>query len=88
MAITIPRKSSKVSTVVPATFTQTVFAKKFDGVEEWGIIVSQRFYPLFGVNVGDTVMLRDRDRMSGSKYEMSFDAGRTWRPMPHTSRAI
>lgn len=76
--------------VVPPTFTQTVFAKKYEGVEERGICVRQRFYLLHGVNVGDKVMLREppKPKMSGALYEMSFDAGQTWRPLPHSYRNI
>ncbi len=83
-------RTPRVPAVVPPTFTQTVFAKKYEGVEEWGICVSQRFYPLHGVAVGDKVMLRTppKPKMSGALYEMSFDAGKTWRPLPHFYRNI
>ena len=83
-------RTPRAPAVVPPTFTQTIFVKKYEGVEERGICVSQRFYPLHGVNVGDKVMLREppKNKMSGALYELSFDAGQTWRPLPHFYRNI
>lgn len=80
----------KAPPVVIPTFTQTVFAKKYEGVEELGIVIRQRFYPLHGVKAGDKVMLREppKPKMSGALYELSFDAGQTWRPLPHFYRNI
>jgi len=76
--------------VVRPTFTQTVFAKKHEGVEERGICVRQRFYPLHGVSVGDVIVLREPlpGQALGALYEFSFDKGVTFRPLPHFYRNI
>lgn len=80
----------KSTAVVPATFTQTVFVKKHEGVEERGICVRQRFYPLSGAAIGDVIYLREppKPKLSGALYEFSFDGGKTWRPLPHFYRNI
>lgn len=65
-------------------FSQEVFAKKFEGVEERGIILRQKFYTLPSVTVGERVELRETDQYD---TEYSWDNGTFWRKLP-TGRNI
>lgn len=74
----------------PQPFTQTAFAKPYEGVDEVGIAVRQRFYPLYDVFVGTTVYLREPPKKPagcGALFEWSLD-GEHWKPLPHFYRNI
>lgn len=61
-------------------FKQTVFSKRKDGVEYWGVIVCERFYPVDGPLPGHELTCR----MVDGKFEYLYLG---WR-VPRSSFSI